>query len=113
MVVLGALFYTSVLLTAGFGMGAGLPAAVDFLLVVAVQALFLVGVLRAVGSRENERNLIALALGLVVPIAAIGVISELPLALSLLPDAAFVLFLRMLWKQYAGNGPVRSLTSCV
>ena len=35
-------------------------------------------------------------LGLVVPIAAIGVISELTLPLALLPDAAFVLFLRML-----------------
>ena len=81
-------------------MGAGLPAAVDFLLVVAVQALFLVGVLRVVGSRENERSLIGLALGLVVPIAAIGVISELPLPLALLPDLAFVLFLRMLWVRY-------------
>jgi len=87
-------------------MGAGLPAAVDFLLVVAVQALFLVGVLRVVGSRENERSLIGLALGLVVPIAAIGVISELPLALSLLPDLAFVLFLRMLWAEHpASPGP--------
>jgi len=69
---------------------------------VAVQALFLAGVLRHVGSRENERNLIALSLGLVVPIAAIGEISELPLPLSLLPDFAFVLFLRMLWKTNHG-----------
>jgi hypothetical protein len=96
--VIGALFYTSVLLAEGLGMGAGLPAAADFVLVAGVQGLFLLGVLRNVGSRENERNLIALALGLIVPIAAIGVISELPLPLSLLPDLAFVLFLRMLWK---------------
>lgn len=97
---MGALFYTCVLLAEGLGMRAGLPAAVDFALVLAVQGLFLSGVLRVVGSRENERNLIALALGLVVPIAAIGVISELPLPLALLPDLAFVLFLRMLWAEY-------------
>jgi len=98
--LIGALFYTSVLLAEGLGMGAGLPATVGFVLVVAVQGLFLVGVLRVVGSQENERNLIGLALGLVVPIAAIGVISELPLPLALLPDLAFVLFLRMLWVEY-------------
>ena len=99
---IGALFYTSVLLAEGIGMGAGLPAAVDFALVVAVQGAFLVGVLRAAGSRQNERTLIALALGLVVPIAVIGVISELPLSLTLLPDIAFVLFLRMLWRASQG-----------
>jgi len=38
-----------------------------------------------------------------VPIAAIGVISELPLPLALLPDLAFVLFLRMLWKEYPAS----------
>ncbi len=95
---MGALFYTAVLLAEGLGMGAGLPAVADFVLVVVVQGAFLVGVLRAAGSRQNEKVLIAFALGLVVPIAAIGVISELPLSLSLLPDVAFVLFIRMLWK---------------
>jgi len=101
--LIGALFYASVLLAEGLGMGAGLPAVVDFVLVAAVQGLFLVSVLRVVGSRENERSLVALSLGLVVPIAAIGVISELPLPLALLPDLAFVLFLRMLWKEYPAS----------
>ena len=101
--LIGALFYTSVLLAEGLGMGAGLPAAVDFLLVVFLQGAFLLGFLRVIGSRGNERNLIAFSLGLVVPIAAIGVISELPLALSVLPDIAFVLFLRLLWKQYPAS----------
>jgi hypothetical protein len=96
----GALFYFSVLLVEGLGQGAHLPAAVDFVLVIVLQGAFLLGVLRVVGSRGNERNLIALSLGLVIPIAAIGVVSELPLSLSLLPDIAFVLFLRMLWAQY-------------
>jgi hypothetical protein len=67
---------------------------------VALQGAFLIGTLRVVGSRENERILIAFSLGLTLPIAAIGVISELPLPLALLPDVAFVLFLRRLWVEY-------------
>ncbi len=100
MVAIGASFYTSVLFAEFLGLGAKVPSAADFCIVVALQGAFLLGVLRVIGSRGNERNLIAFSLGLVVPIAAIGVISEIPLPLSLLPDIAFVLFLRMLWKQY-------------
>lgn len=79
-------------------MGAGLPAASDFILVIAVQGLFLIAVLRLFGSQGNERVLVAFAAGLVVPIAAFGLISEISLPLTLLPDLAFVIFLRMLWK---------------
>ncbi|HUI00375.1 MAG TPA: hypothetical protein VLU99_02435 [Nitrososphaerales archaeon] len=102
--LLGALFYLSVLLTEGLGMDASLPAAADLAAVVAVEALFLLATVQSVGSQDNERGLIALALGLVLPIAAIGVISELRLPLTLLPTTAFVLFLRGLWAQY----PVRT-----
>jgi hypothetical protein len=35
-----------------------------------------------------------------VPIAAFGLISEVSLPLTLLPDVAFVLFLRSLWVKY-------------
>jgi hypothetical protein len=76
MAAVGALFYASVVPVEGLGDAAGLPAAVDFFLVVALQGAWLLTVLGAIGSR---RSLIALALGLVVPIAAIGVVSELPL----------------------------------
>jgi hypothetical protein len=98
--LLGTLFYTSVLLSESLGMRAGAPASVDFVVVIALQGIFLIGFLRVLGSRGNERNLIAPSLGLVVPIAAIGVISERLLPLALLPDVAFLLFLRMLWAEH-------------
>jgi len=82
------------------GMGVGLPAAVDFVLVVALQGAYLVSVLRFLGSTGSERNLIAFAAGLVVPIAAFGLISEISLPLALLPALAFVLFPKGLWKEY-------------
>jgi hypothetical protein len=96
----GALFYTAVLLAESLGMGAGLPAAADFAVVVALQAAYLIAALRFLGSMENERNLLAFAAGLVVPIAAIGLISEASLPLTLLPALAFVLFLGRLWREY-------------
>jgi hypothetical protein len=100
---IGTFFYTSVLLTEFLGLGIGVPAALDFLLVVGVQGAFLLAVLRFFGSRSNERILIAFAAGLVLPIAAIGVISEISLPLTLLPAAAFMLFLRRLWAEYEPN----------
>jgi len=97
---MGALFYTSVLLAEGLGMAAGPPAVVDFVIVIALQGALLLGVLRVVGSRGNERKLVALSLGLVLPITAIGVISEIALPLALIPGIAFALFLRRLWTEY-------------
>jgi hypothetical protein len=98
--VAGALFYTSVLFAEFLGMGVGLPAAVDFVLVVALQGAYLVAVLRFLGSTGNERSLLAFAAALVVPIAAFGLISEISLPLTLLPALAFALFLRRLWRAY-------------
>lgn len=110
--LLGALFYTSVLLAEFVGMGAGLPAAANFVLVIAVQGLYLMAVLRYFGSQgnANAKILIAFVAGLVVPIMAFGLISEISLPLTLLPDLAFILFLRMLWTQHGESG-IRDETS--
>jgi hypothetical protein len=101
--VMGALFYAAVLFAEFLGMGAGLPAAVDFVLVVALQGAYLFAVLGSLGSRGNERNLVAFAGGLVVPISAIGLISEASLPLTLLPALAFAGFLRMLWRLHPAS----------
>ncbi len=51
------------------------------------------------GSRHNERNLLAFALGLILPIAAFGVLAEITLPLTLLADLVMVLFFRKLWRK--------------
>jgi hypothetical protein len=94
----GVAFYPAVLLTEFLGEGVGLWPAVDLALVVLVQALFLAYILRVAGSENNERNLIALALGLILPIAAFGVLAELALPLTLFLDLVMVLFFRKLWR---------------
>ena len=101
----GALFYTSVILTEFVGMGAHVPAAIDFFLVIVVQAAFLLIVLNLVGSKGNERQLISLAFGLVLPIAAIGLIAEAKLPLIVVVDALFGIFIWKLFKKYSSEGP--------
>jgi hypothetical protein len=95
---LGVVFYPCVLLTQFLVRGAGVPALVDFPLVVAVQGLFLGYVLRVAGSAGNERNLVALAFGLVLPIAVFGVISEASFPVPLLADLVMIGFFFRLFK---------------
>ncbi len=102
MAVVGVLFFPAVLLSQYVPESAGVPPALDFLWVVLLQALFLIWVLRVIGSRGNERNLTGLAFGLVLPIAAFGVIAEVSLPVTLVADLVMVLFFRRLWRA-SGN----------
>jgi len=101
--LVGASFFPATILTEGLGMGSGLPAAMDFLLVLLVQALYLASLYRLDWS-GNERGLVAFALGLLIPIAVLGVLAELALPMTLLADAAIFLFFRRLWSKYPARG---------
>jgi len=95
-VVISLSFFPAVILAQSLGRGAGLPAALDFLLVVAVQALYLLYVARRSWG-ASRRSLIAFVFGLVVPIMVFGVLAELALPLTLLADLVVVVFFRRLW----------------
>jgi len=100
-VAIGLSFFPVVTLAQSLGRGAGLPAAFDFLLVVAVQALYFLYVARR--SWEGSRkSVLALVFGLLVPIMVFGVLAELALPLTLLADVAVVVFFRMLWANREG-----------
>jgi hypothetical protein len=90
-------------------MGLHLPAVIDAALVVAVQAFYLVLVLRIAGRSQNERNLIALAIGLIIPIALFGIISEIRLPIILVGDLIAGIFFWNLWKKYPPTDRVASL----
>lgn len=100
--VVGALFYTAVLFVEQLGISR-VPAFFDLIFVVAVEALFLFYVQERIGHENNERQLITLAAGLVVPIATIGLIAELRLPLVLAADLAFGLFIWTLLQKYKGS----------
>ncbi|HYC26565.1 MAG TPA: hypothetical protein VEB67_00920 [Nitrososphaerales archaeon] len=105
MAVLGAAFYPCVLLAEGIPQSVGVAAFVDFFLVILLQGVFLMYVLRVVGSVGNERNKVALATGLILPIAAIGLIAEATLPLNLVADVIWFLAFRKVWRKYAPPGP--------
>jgi hypothetical protein len=96
----GASFYPAILFAEFGGMGLHLPAVIDIALVVLVQALHLVFVLRKIGRKDNERNLIALSIGLIIPIALFGVISEIGLPIIFVGDFIAGVFFWKLWKKY-------------
>jgi hypothetical protein len=97
--IVGISFFPMMLLTENIPRAAGVPADVDFVLVLLVQALFLVYVTRRAGLGENRRGLLSLALGFILPIAVFGVIAEFVLPLTLLADAVMILFFRKLWRK--------------
>jgi hypothetical protein len=97
--VIGAMFYTSVLLVEGIGEATHLLAFGDLVLVVLVQVLFMFVVLSLVGRKDNARQLIGLAAGLVVPIAFIGLVSQAKLPLVIVADLAFAIFIWRLWQK--------------
>jgi hypothetical protein len=101
--VLGISFFPVVLLSQGLGNGSGLPAVVDFVWVIFVQTLYLRYLTRR-SWRNRERGMVALALGLIIPIAVFGVLAELALPMTLLADVALVLFFRRLWAKYTPSG---------
>ena len=97
--IVGALFFTSTLLVEQLGIGR-VPALMDMVSVVLVQALFLFYVRSVIGRQNNERQLVAFASGLVFPLAFIGFIAELHLPLVLAVDLAFALFIWKLAQNY-------------
>jgi hypothetical protein len=108
--ILGVAFFPGVLLGENIVKGVGAPAAVDLAFVVALQGLFLYAALRAVRSRDNGRSLVAFALGLVLPLAVFGALSQLSLPVPLVADAAMVVYFRRLWSSRPDGGrpPERS-----
>jgi len=100
--LVGISFFPAVLLTEGVGSAAGIPSFSDFLLLLLMQALYLIYVIRTdwTGSPRGE---LALAIGLLIPIAAFGVLAELSFPLTLLADLALYVLFRRLWSAYSST----------
>lgn len=97
--IIGTLYYFSVLVIE-LGVGAKISAEIDLGLVILVEVIFMVCILVAIGRHNNSKHLIALAAGLVIPVAFIGVVSEARFPLILVVDLGFGLFMWRLWRMY-------------
>jgi len=106
MVLAGASFFPAVVLAESLGEGSGIPAILDFVLVLGVQSLYLVYLARVDWS--DEQRTVAFVLGLLIPLAVFGVLAELAFPMTLLADVALFLFIRWLWRSRrpAGSLPL-------
>lgn len=93
----GVSFFLAVALGQQVGAGSGLPAAADFILVLLVLVAYFGYVGPRVGTEENRRALLSFAFGLITPLMALGLISQLGLPLVLAADVMIAIFFRRLW----------------
>ncbi len=88
------------LLTGAIAESANAPPIVTVALEIAISLFLLRSVLRSIGSEQNHEHKMALALGLTVPIMVFGIIASLAtIPLIFIADAAFIIFVRRLWKK--------------
>jgi len=101
--LIGLLFFPAVLLTGVVGAGAGIPPLVTVLLDLVFATALVVALRRSIGSGDNSRQKMALAIGLVVPILCFGLIASLNLPIIIFADVGFLYFIRRLWKRYTSR----------
>ena len=97
---LGLAFFVFILFPEQLPLGAHFPPITSILMMYVLEGGLLLLVVRNVGSLGNERILVALALGILLPICVFGVAAELSLPFTLAGDVLMIWFLRKLWKKY-------------
>jgi hypothetical protein len=96
----GFLFYLGLLFSAIIPKALALPPLVAVVGCLVVGVVSLLWVLRNIGVQGNERRELALIGGLFVFVQLDGIVSQITLPIVLAADAAFLLFLRWLWRKY-------------
>ena len=105
MAVVGVAFFPAVLTVSSLVEDLGAPPVLGLLLVVLLQLAFLLVVVRLGGSSRNESQLIALCFGLVLPIAAIGLIGTIKFPIVIAADIVMALFFMKLRRKYGASEP--------
>ncbi|HVP23510.1 MAG TPA: hypothetical protein VMS77_06315 [Conexivisphaerales archaeon] len=98
--LMGLAFFLVILFTEQFPMALSWPPALAVAAMCFLEGVLLTGVLRSLGTIENERALVALFLGIISPICVFGVLAELPLPFTLFGDALAMWFAQRLWAEY-------------
>jgi hypothetical protein len=101
--LMGVAFFPPIWLFEGvLGYWRVLPA-VTILVIVAFEASLGYLVVRTIGTVNNERQLVALAAGILVVVAFIGLVAELPIPVTVVADLAALWFTWHLWRKYPAS----------
>ena len=101
----GSIFYVGFLVLAAALEYWRVPVLAVTLTIPLYAGLLLVGVLRGLGSIHPERPLLALTGGLLLPIAVIGLISQITLPFVVVEDVLLLFLLRHLFRKYPSPVP--------
>ncbi len=88
------------ILIGAIGDGAKFPPAGTIALETLIALLLIIILLRSLGTLENERQKLALVVGLITSIALFGLLASLAFPIVLLADFWMALYLRGLWRKY-------------
>ncbi|HKV90030.1 MAG TPA: hypothetical protein VJQ43_02405 [Thermoplasmata archaeon] len=106
--LIGLAFWPSLLLVQGLLGVAGAPALVTVLALGAGLLGYLYVVLSGIGRRSNERHLIALVVGLVLPLLVVAAVIEFRVPVILIAEGAAAWFFLFLWRRYRPRPGARS-----
>ncbi len=107
--ILGFIVLPFEILIGAIGNGAKFPPAGTIALETLI-ALFLIFILlRSLGTIENQRQKLALAIGLITSIALFGLLASLTFPIVILADLWIALYLRGLWRNYRARVYVEGL----
>jgi hypothetical protein len=99
--ILGLLIFPSGIIIPGLGESARAAPALSVGLMLSAWAVLLALVASWIGTRQNERELLALAMGTLAPLMLFGALSQITIPVVLALDAAVVLFFLTLWRAYS------------
>jgi hypothetical protein len=97
--LVGASFWFGMVLAQALCGAANLPAALAVVLTSLVLAGYLYWFLAHIGESEHAPHLVALAIGLIAPLAVVGAIVQFRAPVVLIADAAAVWFFLFLWNR--------------
>jgi hypothetical protein len=105
--LLGLAYFPILLIIPAVGDEAHLPAPLTGALDLVLAAGLFLAVQRGIGRQRNEPQLVLLALGVTLPIAVFGLLSQIRLPVVLVVDLLYGLFFWLLWRRYraAGSSP--------
>jgi hypothetical protein len=99
----GILFF----IMAAIGKALNLPMYLTLLAIFLLVGSFLAMVMQWIGKTHNQRHLIALTIGLILPLVIVGIFQELPFPVVLVLDLPFTWFLIRLWKDAPPSADTR------
>jgi hypothetical protein len=104
--LLGLSYFALLIVVPGLIEDARLPAVVAGLTDVAIIAAVFCAIWWAIGRAANEPQLLMVAVGVIAPLAAVGLAAQWFLPIVLVLDVLAVLFFRTLWKHYRPGPPL-------